>query len=390
MSIKRINLKNFRNYETISIKFYSPFVIFYGKNGSGKTNILESLSIFSLGNGFRNALIDTLQKFQTSDPWAAFIEIENKNFNHSIGIERGIRSKKIKIDGKFSQISKCIDMIKIIYFTPGMDQILCDESANRKKFLNKLVANFDNGYVENLLNYEKLIKERMKILQSTSEYSDNQIDKWITIIEKQICEILIKIELERFKFIENLNQTLKELKEELLIEINVNLIQKNNEYFEKIIPNDSKNINFEDERINFILESFNKNRNIDKFSKKTNFGCHRVDFEVNAYGINGKNCSSGQQKIIILSIIISVVKMYILKFPNKSVILLLDEINAHIDDFHKMVFFKTIKNIYEKNMCYAENNLQIFMTGTDEKMFEPIVQILKDVQILNINNIFDI
>lgn len=428
MTIKKVLLDNYRNYSSCKIEFNSNCAYIYGENGSGKTNVLEALSLLGPGSGLKNAnfadilkmdsntdcsadichsieydgsnfhpLVDCSQQprsFYSS--WTIFVELQNlfknslefieKKYEIGVTNSNSSQGKKIKIHGKNATISDLNNIIKILYFVPGMDRVFVDSSAIRRKFLNNLVAIFDNDYVENVLNYEKLVKERMKILQNYYSQDASLADKWLSVIESQLSDFMIKIELSRAIFIQNMNihtqhdslVNFPSVKFSLISKIlDKEVLNFNVEYTNDFSINrfiDKNSLHYDKSNIisgikDSIKNHLKSNRKSDFLSKKTNFGCHRSDFSAFAYNIDAAKASTGQQKIVVLSILLSVIKFYTKLTPQKSLIFLLDEVVAHVDDNHKIAFFVEIEKIFYKE---SGKNLQIIMTGTNKEFLSVI------------------
>ena len=139
MYINKIKLNNFRNYEEEEINLKSGINVFYGDNAQGKTNILESIYIASMGKSFRTKKDKELIKLEKQK---SFIEVEYEKIdrNGKIKIEIG-EKKNIFVNGvKLKKLSEILGNINIVMFSPDDIQILKSGPAIRRKFLDILIS----------------------------------------------------------------------------------------------------------------------------------------------------------------------------------------------------------------------------------------------------------
>ena len=378
MKLRSLYLENFRSYNKLNLKIEdSKFIILTGKNGVGKTNLLEAISFLSPGKGFKNCNIEEVIKSNSNIQKSnIFFVINDGKEKNEIGIEflkqkdfKDKRAKKIIfLNGKKIKKQALLpDVVSIIWLTPEMDIFFRTNSIIRRKFLDRCIFNLKPKYLEYLRFYDKNLKERNKILKDISKkdlfyvlgkYKEK--DLWLKKIEEKIVDISLKIFSDRNKFVNDFNSLTNNFKNFPKIKIFLN--GKIEELLTKINSEKIKEV---------YLEKLIDCRKIDSIKGNISYGPSKSDLKVLFLKkkIFAEECSTGEQKIILISLIIQFCKLMNKKksFP----ILLLDEIVAHLDEKVKKSLFEELKSL--KN--------QVWMTGAENNFFIPII---KSEDVLNL------
>ena len=360
--IKSLKLINFRSHSNFSLSLSGKPLAIIGDNGAGKTNILEAISLLSPGRGIRNSKFSEMVKDNNFMPWGVNFDIlsNGKNYEVSSGLRDNQKGRDIKINSKkVSGSSTLPEIILLSWLTPSMDQIFNETPSYRRRFIDRLCAVYEKNHTKNIKIYEKLMAER------NSSFKNKVLDNvWLDALEDQMSEASIAIAETRLTFISNLNKVLETNLDPVWPRAHLEI----NGFVENLVSSWNSGKAKE-----ILCNEFKNNRERDFFSKRTNEGVHRSDLLVNEKNkkIEAKKCSTGEQKSLLMGIILSHLEL-VSSFKSRYPVLLLDEVLAHFDKIRRNSFFKQIQEI----------GSQIIMTGTDVSVFEE----LEDLEIYHLNN----
>ena len=373
--IKNLILTNYRVYENIKFSFKPNINIIYGKNGIGKTNILEALSFLTAGKGMLGANIGDVLRI-TEQPvinynWTIFANIEDNNIADTIAIysenDNNILKKKIKINGNIVRSQEELNKIlNVLWLTPDMQTLFIDEKANRRKFLDRIVYIVDNNHSSRINKYEFLIKERMKVLQDSKKFDEH----WLTVLEEKIAETGISIAVARNQVIRHLNR--------ILVNYDFNFpkfIITIDGKFENLLLDNITAMQAEEE----FRKTLRDNRQQDNETKRTTEGVHKSDLRLfyQTKNMDAQFCSTGEQKLFLISF--TILKALLCKELNKpQPIILLDEVFSYLDKNKKLELFNELLKL----------NVQSFITGTDISIFSDILP-NDNVNILNLEELLN-
>jgi DNA replication and repair protein RecF len=360
--ISSIKLSNFRNYKSFKADFSQQPIALIGKNGVGKTNILESISLMQPGRGIRSVKLEDMS-YKNEGNFAIHINLLKDKESIAIGSSLDLslsKVRKVKVDGKFISPLMLTEYLGIISLTPLMDKIFIEGAVNRRKFFDKITWIFISSHANTVKLYEKAIKERNNLLK---ENSNDTV--WFDNLEKLIVNYGTQILIDRYKVLKLLNKQINENRIDFPKAV-MSFVGKIENIF-----NQNSDIGFFKEE---YLKSLNENRKIDFYRGSTSIGVHKTDLEViyKEKGLIASLCSTGEQKSLLISIIFSVAKSY-KNYTKLSPILLLDEVFSHLDNDKKESLTKEIENL----------NSQAFMTGIDKSDF---MTFSKDSCIINLDS----
>jgi len=344
MWINNIKLSNFRNYNKKEINLHENINVFYGENAQGKTNIIESIFLCSIGKSFRTNKEKELIKFNEEK---ALVEItfQKSDRDGNIKIEIGDK-KQIYLNGiKLKKLSELLGNINIVIFTPDDINILKGGPQNRRKFLDIMISQLRPNYMHVLTLYNKTIEQRNNYLKQIK--LENKDENLLDIWDEKLIEYGMKIYVYRKEFIEKIQNKIKNIHRE---------ITQEKEEIEIKYFSDANT------RQNFINE-LKSRRKLDIIKGFTTKGIHRDDFVVY---INGREVeiygSQGQHRTAILSLKLSELKVIydeIGEYP----ILLLDDFMSELDDKRRKNFLNKIKDIQVIITCTEKiilENLEYF------------------------------
>lgn len=325
MYINKIKLNNFRNYDEQEIELEPNINIFYGDNAQGKTNIIESIFISSIGKSFRTNKENELIKFN-KDFSSIYIEYEKSDRQGNIRINIS-NKKEIFINGvKIKKLSELLGKINTVIFTPDDINILKDGPQKRRRFLDIMIGQLRPNYIHILNMYNKTIEQRNNYLKKIK--IENKPEEMLEIWDEKLAEYGVKIYEYRNEFIEkiknkinNIHKKITDEKEEIKIEYISDCSNKEN-----------------------YLNILKERKKLDTIKGFTTKGIHRDDFMiyindelVNVYG------SQGQNRTVILSLKISELQVIydeIGEYP----ILLLDDFMSELDEKRRKNFLENIKD----------------------------------------------
>ena len=356
--ISKLNLTDFRNHSYSSITTDKDFILLTGSNGSGKTNVLEAISMFSASKGLRGSNLVDQSNTKGSGGWSIFMEVHSELGNLKLGT--GInkpdlingKARQCRVDGTSYKSPKIFtNYLGIIWLTPQMDGLFTGQKSDRRKFFDKLINLIEIEHSENVKTYERLIMQRNKVLARL----DILEDKWLDNLEKQIAQLATQIFISRDLAVSKINKIMEE-------EVRSNIFPSAKIVMREEIGNINLNSDMEEIEKNFKNLLFEL-RKKDKITFRANVGPHRTDFTL-LYKKNNmfaENCSTGEQKNLLISLILAEARVF-QNNNNNLPILLLDEITAHMDN-------KRLANLFDQ---ITDIGSQAWLTGTSPEFFSYI------------------
>jgi len=341
MRIKRLKVENFRNLEKLDIEFSDGVNIIYGNNAQGKTNIIESIYIFSFGKSFRANKDIELLKFD-KEYFLSNIKIMKKDreLEMDFGFDRISNKKMIKVNGVIQKkISDIIGKLNVVVFKPEDIKIVTDSPSIRRKYIDYLISSISKLYLENITKYKKVMEERNNLLKEIklrlkgSKNLDETDSNFLDVYDKLLSKLNCEIYNERKRVIEKLNNYIYDIH----LKLTENYI--NNEKLHiKYVSNVA-------EDIEKMYNNLSKSRLNDINKGYTSLGIHRDDYiisinslDVSIYG------SQGQKKSSIISLKLSELKV-IEEVIGEKPVLLLDDYMSELDEKRRLKFLDIIEDI---------------------------------------------
>ena len=354
-SILKIKLQNFRSYREIELDFNNDHVVLYGPNGSGKTNFLEAISLLLPGRGLRSSkkehfpLMEFSSKKQNHD-WAIHYILKrgDKTKEISVGVKSSINninsSRIYKVDGNILKSKEMFQLVSLNWLTPTMHNIITGSETLRRSFFDRMISALDPYHKTRINKLEKLSRERMKLIEKN--LGD---ETWFSILEKEISQLSIAIIVERQNFTSKLDFFTANPKNSFLNSVRISwrgIIEEWLKNKPAIDAEEKMAIHLKNLRLERSFSSLGPSSSVLKI------------FYGNSH-VSSEFCSTGQQKSILVSIVLAYSKLLTEK-KEFSPILLLDEASAHLDVDHFNALFNES----------LESSSQIWMTGNDESIFK--------------------
>ena len=354
MYIKEVELKNFRNYEELKLEFHENVNFIIGNNAQGKTNLLESVFMSSIGKSFRTSKDSDLIKFNED-----FCKIKIKAEKELFPVEVEILIKKdqgkfIKVDGvNISKTSDLLENIYIVIFSPEDLKIVKDEPEKRRKFIDRELCILKPSYYSNLNNYKKVLQQRNTYLKEKN-VDPSVLDIW----DMQLSHYGARIIEERKLFIEKINK--------ISNKIHSNITNGRENLKIEYDPNIKYEENIENKLYNSLKKSFDNDYRL----RTTTTGPHRDDIQFFIDDINVRNFGSqGQQRTAALSLKLAELNL-IKEESGENAILLLDDVMSELDATRQEFLIKSLSEI------------QLFITTTE--ITEALTEVSKKGKIYNI------
>ena len=333
MVIEKLNLCNYRNYETLDLNVDSKTNILYGDNAQGKTNILEAIYICSTTKSHRGGKDKEVIKFGCDDAHIKiYINKKNKEYRIDIHLKKN-KSKGIAINGiPIKKASELFGIFNVVFFSPEDLNIIKNGPGERRRFLDLELCQLDKIYLTDLASYNHIVNQRNKLLKDL--YVKPDLKGTLEIWDMQMAEYGRRIIEKRQKFVEELNGIIQEIHRNLTGQAETL----------EIIYEPSCTA----EELELVTA---RNRERDMRMKMTSAGPHRDDLCVRANGIDIRRYGSqGQQRTAALSLKLS--EIYIVERKIKDTpILLLDDVLSELDSSRQNYLLESIHDIQTMITC---------------------------------------
>jgi DNA replication and repair protein RecF len=336
LALSELNLSHFRSHKRAAMSFDGRPVAIYGPNGAGKTNILEAVSLLSPGRGMRRAGADDLTRRPEALGWKITAILQSLHQTHELETwaEAG-NPRQLRIDGKAAPQVALGRVARILWLVPSMDRLWIEGAEGRRRFLDRATLSFEPTHAEAVLTYEKAMRERNRLLKDMV-----RDPHWYTAIEAQMAEAAAAIQKNRLAAISELTAA-QAAAATVFPTAHLSLASG------EPIPDD-------------LQRALADNRNRDMAAGRTLIGPHRADLDAvfAEKGVLAKDCSTGEQKALLISLILANCRALARDFGAPP-ILLLDEVAAHLDATRRAALYDEICSL----------GAQAFMTGTGPELF---------------------
>jgi len=363
--IEQLSLTSFRNYTHAKLEAEASPVVLVGHNGAGKTNILEAVSLISPGRGLRRAAFADMSRVASSAPapappgWAISARLHAGDDPVIIGTglapAASGASRLVRIDGEPQRSAAVLaDYVEMTWLTPAFDGVFTGGTSDRRRFLDRLVLCFDAEHGTRANRFERAMRQRNKLLdagaRSPAEFGG---------LEEQLAETGVAISAARFALVQQLSATILRRREEVgpsafpWAEIALT-----GSLEEALVGTPASDV--EDD----YRERLARARPRDQAARRTLEGPHRADLEVQhgPKAMPAKLCSTGEQKALLVGLVLAHADLLARRASGGAPILLLDEIAAHLDADRRAALFDEILSL----------GSQAWMTGTDHAQFSAL------------------
>ncbi len=348
MNLKTLSLVNYKNIESKHLDFDPKINCFVGRNGIGKTNILDSIYHLSFGKSYFNPI--TSQNIRHSTDFFMIEGLYDRNNREDkiiVSVKKG-QKKIIKRNGKnYDKLSDHIGFLPLVIISPADNDLIIEGSATRRKFMDGVLAQTDSNYLNLLLNYNKTLSQRNALLKY---FAANQTFDHtnLSIYNDQLHRLGSQIYNKRKVFVTSFTPIFKERYQHIA----TNREQINLTYQSKI--HDTS-----------IIDLLEQNLSKDRVLQHTSVGTHKddLDFSIEGYPIK-KFGSQGQQKSFLIALKLAQFDFILQQNDNKPILLL--------DD----IFDKLDENRVEQLIKLVDDNHfgQLFVSDTHAERTEAVVK----------------
>lgn len=351
IAVTRLRMSNYRNYEIGQLETNSKSVLLTGPNGAGKTNLLEAISFLAPGRGLRRAKTSEIDRVGSLQPWAISAEVNSAFGPISIGTGRDHTSERrlLRINGApVKAQSELGEYVSVVWLTPQMDRLFADGPGARRRFLDRLIYGFDPAHAGRCNAYEKALRDRAKLLKEGV-----QDDIWLNALETQLTERGIAIAAARREIAARLDLACKEA---------TGPFPGADICVEGVIEGWLGQMSALEVEEN-LRHALKDGRRQDRETGGASIGPHKSDMVVHHLEKNilASFCSTGEQKALLVAIIIAHTKLQTAE-RGQAPMMLLDEVAAHLDEAKRAALFETIIKL----------GVQAWVTGTDTTSFEAL------------------
>lgn len=315
MLLKELNIINFKNCSEANLKFTENVNCFLGNNGEGKTNLLDAIYYLSFCKSYFNP-IDS-QNIKHEEPFFVVEGIYDKGDKNDViycGLKRNQKKQFKRNKKNYERLADHIGTIPLVMISPIDILLIIEGSDGRRKFIDGIISQYDKGYLNNLLNYNKALHHRNLLLKSfwlNRNFDKDSLEIW----DEQLVKYGTLIHQSRKDFVDDFTPIFQKYYTQL---------SNNKETVALIYQSQLNDDSFE----NLLINNLDK----DKTNHYTNFGIHKDDlvFAIDEFPMK-KFGSQGQQKTYLMALKLAQAEL-IKNISEKKVIFLLDDIFDKLDD----------------------------------------------------------
>jgi DNA replication and repair protein RecF len=340
LCLTRLTLSHFRSYRHGTVDTDGRPLAIHGPNGAGKTSLLEAVSMFSPGRGMRRAAAEDLVRRPEALGWKLTGLLHSLHQRHELETtaEPGT-ARTVRLDDKTVAQAALGRVARVLWLVPSMDRLWIEGAEGRRRFLDRMTLSFVPAHAEAALAYEKAMRERNRLLKDMVRDAH-----WYVALEGQMAEAGAQVMANRRAALALLAHATEGAATAFPAP---DLALR---HAEGDLPEDAEG----------LRRALAEGRRRDLAAGRTLVGPHRIDLEAHwaAKGIAARDASTGEQKALLISLILANARALAEDFGAPPV-LLLDEVAAHLDATRRAALYDEV--------CAL--GAQAWMTGTGAELF---------------------
>lgn len=358
-ALTALTLTDFRSYPAATLESRGRSVWLAGPNGAGKTNLLEAISLLSPGRGLRGASLAEVGRRMPGEAvgraWAVSALVSDGEDETRLGTgtdSPGSSRRLTRVEGDTVPPGRLTDHLRPIWLTPAQDRLFLEAASDRRRFFDRLVFAAEPLHAAHAGAYDKALRERMRLLSDEAAAPD---PVWLDALEGRMAEHGAAMAAARARTLSALQIEIDSRDDRPFPKAALTLTGE----WETLAGQGIA----EDEIATRLIPALSGSRARDSSAGRGLTGPHRGDLAVVHAEKDrpASECSTGEQKALILNLVLAQAARLSRAISAPNPILLLDEVAAHLDPFRRAALADEI----------AALGLQVFLTGTDASLFDP-------------------
>lgn len=336
-AIARLSLTDFRNHRDVALAASEGFVLLSGPNGSGKTNILEAVSLLTPGRGLRQVPISEMACSHGQGGFAAAARLVGDTDIGTGTSPAAPDRRQVRINGAAASVNSLSEWLSVLWLTPAMDRLFTESAGGRRRFLDRLTLALEPGHASHAARYEAAMRARNKLLADP----DSADPDWLTALEAGMAEHGLALSGARARTVAALAEAIANAPDSDFPRAGLAL--------DGWTSTD-------------LARQLRANRGRDAAAGRATEGPHRQDLAVThlAKRQPASRGSTGEQKALLIGIILAHAELVAAR-RGAPPILLLDEVAAHLDPRRRAALFDRLAG-----------KGQVWLTATEPGLFDGI------------------
>ncbi len=353
LTLGRLTLTGFRNYAALTWRPTGRVAVLFGPNGSGKTNLLEAVSLLAPGRGLRAARLADLVRHGDAS-WAVAGQFSTPEGALDIGTgsppDGPLDRRVFRLDGTAPRSqAEIAQRVAMVWLTPQMDRLFQEGPSGRRRFLDRLVYALEPSHAREVAAHDAAMAQRNRLLAEGGTDSS-----WLAALEEVIAQHAVAAAAARAHLVAHLNAALAADVARAFPAARLSLLCP---IAERLAAEPALAVE------DWLRDALAASRAADARAGSAALGAHRADMELSSAetGLAAALASTGQQKALLVGVVLGHAAL-LAEARGFAPLLLLDEVTVHLDAAHRRALFAAL----------AATEAQVLLTGTDREAFLPL------------------